>query len=71
MGIVRPRAGGNAQRGRSEIYVGAILVSLLVEHGSGDRDLRINMLGDAMRDLLDPRLRGNAGRLGLPKKRNK
>ena len=23
-----------------------------------------NMLGDAMRDLLDPRLRGGAGRLG-------
>ena len=31
----------------------------------------INMLGDAMRDLLDPRLRGNVGRLGLSKKRNK
>ncbi len=31
----------------------------------------INMLGDAMRDLIDPRLRGNAGRLGLPKKRKK
>ena len=31
----------------------------------------INMLGDAMRDLLDPRLRGNVGCIGLPKKRNK
>ena len=31
----------------------------------------INMLGDAMRDLLDPRLRSNVGRIGLPKKRNK
>jgi ABC-type dipeptide/oligopeptide/nickel transport system permease subunit len=29
----------------------------------------INMLGDAMRDLLDPRLRGKVGRLGLPKNR--
>ena len=28
----------------------------------------VNMLGDAMRDLLDPRLRGKVGRLGLPKK---
>ena len=24
----------------------------------------LNMFGDAMRDLLDPRLRGGAGRLG-------
>ena len=24
-----------------------------------------NMLGDAMRDLLDPRLRGSGGRLGV------
>ncbi len=31
----------------------------------------INMLGDAMRDLLDPRLRGNVGRFGLPKKPKK
>ena len=31
----------------------------------------INMLGDAMRDLIDPRLRSYVGRLGLPKKRNK
>ncbi len=29
----------------------------------------VNMLGDAMRDLLDPRLRGKVGRLGLPNKR--
>ena len=28
----------------------------------------INMLGDAMRDLLDPRLRGKMGGYGLPKK---
>ncbi len=31
----------------------------------------INMFGDAMRDLLDPRLRGKVGRFGLSKKRNK
>jgi peptide/nickel transport system permease protein len=28
----------------------------------------VNMFGDALRDLLDPRLRGNVGRLGFPKK---
>ena len=30
-----------------------------------------NVFGDAMRDLLDPRLRSNVGRMGLPKKHNK
>jgi peptide/nickel transport system permease protein len=29
----------------------------------------INMLGDALRDLLDPRLRGGIGRYGESKKR--
>ena len=29
----------------------------------------VNMFGDALRDLLDPRLRGNLGRLGFPKKK--
>ena len=29
----------------------------------------VNMLGDALRDLLDPRLRSNVGRIGLPKKK--
>ena len=28
----------------------------------------LNMLGDAVRDLLDPRLRGGTGRLGAPAK---
>ncbi|MDE0448976.1 MAG: hypothetical protein OXH96_20110 [Spirochaetaceae bacterium] len=27
----------------------------------------INMFGDAVRDLLDPRLRGGGGRYGAPK----
>ena len=30
-----------------------------------------NMLGDALRDLLDPRLRGNVGRFGFSKKPKK
>ena len=29
----------------------------------------VNMFGDALRDLLDPRLRSNVGRIGLPKKK--
>jgi peptide/nickel transport system permease protein len=29
----------------------------------------INMFGDAIRDLLDPRLRGGGGRYGASKKR--
>ena len=31
----------------------------------------INMFGDALRDLLDPRLKGGAGRYGARKKRKK
>ena len=31
----------------------------------------INMFGDALRDLLDPRLRGNVGRFSFSKKPKK
>jgi len=54
--------GGNAERTGTRIHVRSSMASTLARTALSITVYGVNIWGDAVRDLLDPRLRGGVGR---------